>query len=194
MTKDSNMVSPFSFSGELAKTYIKKDKVHYLKLATNQGEYWIKVAKKIRKDLLSLYIGSQIEVVGTFKQHPKTGEVKYKAQTVILIAQSEENRYNETRAESVSLLPVVETETKSQAKILICQKSNCWKKGGKRVCEELESILSDRGIDQEISIKKTGCLKKCKQAPTLVMMPDKARYVKVKPKQVADLIDKHLIK
>lgn len=193
MTNLSNSASLFNFTGKLVKTYNKKDQVRYIKLITEEGEYWIKVAKKIRKNLASLYIGCRLEVLGTFKQHPKTGEVKYKARTVILIPATEEDQTITPPSKLVSASLDLKIETKSKAKVLICTKSNCWKKGGKKVCQQLQSILSDRGLDQEVNIKKTGCLKKCKQAPTLVMLPDKARYSQVKPKHVADLIDKHLI-
>lgn len=97
------------------------------------------------------------------------------------------------KTKTVSLLPVLDSKTKSKAKVLVCQKSNCWKKGGKKVCQELESILSDRGLTKEIPIQKTGCLKQCKKAPALVMMPDKARYNQVKPQQVEKMVEKHLI-
>jgi (2Fe-2S) ferredoxin len=97
------------------------------------------------------------------------------------------------KTQTLSLLPLLKSKIKSKAKVLICQKSNCWKKGGQKVCTEIESILSDRGLAEEIPIQKTGCLKQCKKAPALVMMPDKACYNKVKPKQVAKIIEKHLI-
>ena len=77
--------------------------------------------------------------------------------------------------------------------MLVCQKSNCWKKGGKEVYAELETALSDRHLDGVIPVKKTGCLGKCKKAPNLVMLPDKARYTQVKPKQIPNLVAKHLL-
>ena len=85
-------------------------------------------------------------------------------------------------------------EAKSKAKVLFCQKSTCWKKGGKAACKALKAELKNRGLAERVEIKTTGCLKKCGKAPNVVMMPDKARYSKVKPKQVTKLIDKHLVK
>ena len=194
MTKPNGIVTSFSFRGKLSKIQTKKKKVKYIKLVTDEGKYWIKITKKLRSKVSSLSRGSQIEVAGKSKQHSKTGKVKYKAKTIIVIPQDAEQANKvKTKTKTVSLLPVFDTKIKSKAKVLICQKSNCWKKGGEKVYEKLESILSDRGLTEKISIKKTGCLKKCKQAPTLVMMPDKARYTKVKPKQIPDLVEKHLI-
>ena len=192
MSKASKIVAPFNFSGELSKISYKKKTIKHIKLVTEQGKYWIRVPKKLRKKIASLSCGSQLEVKGTSKQHPKTGKSKYKAQTVVLIPQ-ETQQTDIPKTKTVSLLPVFDSKSKSKAKVLICQKSNCWKKGGAKVCQELESILSDRQLSKEIPIKKTGCLKQCKKAPALVMMPDKARYSKVKPQQVRGLVEKHLI-
>lgn len=192
MTKASSILAPFHFSGKLTKISYNKKKIKYIKLVAEQGKYWIKVPKKLREKVLSLSKGCQLEIAGQSKQHPKTGKTKYKAQSIALIPHDAQQTV-EPKTKTVSLLPVFDSKLKSKAKVLICQKSNCWKKGGKKVCEELESILGDRGLIGEIPIKKTGCLKQCKKAPALVMMPDKARYNRVKTKQVAQLVEKHLI-
>lgn len=190
MSKTKKIVTPFSFNGKLSKVSYKKKKIKYIKLKTEDGKYWIRIPQKLREQIASFSRGSQLTVTGESKQQLKTGKIRYKAQTVVLIPPEKKDFQPKTK--SVSLLPVFDSKTKSKAKVLICQKSNCWKKGGKQVYEELESTLSDRGL-REIPIEKTGCLKQCKKAPTMVMMPDKARYSKVKPKQVSKLVDKHLI-
>ena len=192
MTKADKIVAPFNFKGKLTKISFKKKKIQYIKLATDEGKYWLKIPKKLRTKIASLSKGSQLEVAGSSKQYLKTGKTKYKAETVVLIPQAKSETPT-VKTKTVSLLPVFDSKTKSQAKVLVCQKSNCWKKGGKQVCETIESVLRDRGLSQQIPIKKTGCLKQCKKAPALVMLPDKARYSKVKPKQISDLVEKHLI-
>jgi NADH:ubiquinone oxidoreductase subunit E len=82
---------------------------------------------------------------------------------------------------------------KPKAKVLVCQKSNCWQRGGKEVCQQLNKICSAYNFDGSIDIKTTGCLGKCGQAPNIVMLPDKTRHSKIKPKQIPALIEKHLI-
>ncbi|MGL5942190.1 MAG: (2Fe-2S) ferredoxin domain-containing protein [Waterburya sp.] len=194
MNKVCNIANSFRLKGRLTKIHTQKSKIKYIKLATEQGKYWLKIPKKLRTSISSLSTGCQLEVLGISKKHPKTDKVKYKAQTVILIAPKQEPETTPTiKTKTVSLLPVLNTEVKSKAQVLICQKSNCWKNGGKEVCQQLENSLGDRKLTKKIPIKKTGCLKKCKQAPNVVMMPDKARYSKVKPKQVENLVEKHLI-
>lgn len=186
------MSESFNFNGKLSKIAYKQKRIKYLKLKTEQGKYWLKIPKQLSKQLASLAPGCQLEVEGKVKQ-TKTGKTKYKADTVAVLAPDTSAKPSEPKTKTVSLLPVFNSKIKSKAKVLICQKSNCWKKGGQQVCAEIESILSDRGLTKEIPIQKTGCLKQCKKAPALVMMPDKARYNKVKPKQVVDMVEKHLI-
>ncbi|MEM6614221.1 MAG: (2Fe-2S) ferredoxin domain-containing protein [Cyanobacteria bacterium P01_C01_bin.72] len=192
MTKASKIVTSFNFRGELDKIAYEKKKIKYIKLVTEQDAQWIKIPKKLRPKVANLSPGCRLEVEGSTKQNLKTGKVKHKAQMVVVLAQ-DSVATPEIRVKTASLLPIFNKKTKPKAKVLICQKSNCWKKGGKEVCSKIESILSDLGLSKEIPIKKTGCLKQCKKAPALVMLPDKARYNKVKPKQVEKMVAKHLI-
>jgi (2Fe-2S) ferredoxin len=193
MSKTSSMIASFNFKGKLSKIAYKQKKIKYLKLETAKGKYWLKIPKQLSKQLAGLSPGCQLEVEGKVKQHPETGKLKYKAKRVAVVAPEVSAILPKVKTKTVSLLPLFDSKIKSKAKVLICQKSNCWKKGGQKVCAEIESVLSDRGLTGEIPIQRTGCLKQCKKAPALVMMPDKARYNQVKPKQVAEMVEKHLI-
>jgi (2Fe-2S) ferredoxin len=206
MAKTSKNITSFNFIGKLSQIADQKNqqkKIKYLKLETEEGSYWIKIPRQLRKQIPSLPPGCQLEIRGRAEQRLKTGKIskiKYKAQTIIIIASESLVELNapiqaKTKAQIASLLTVLDgkIQPKPKAKVLICSKSNCWKKGGQKVCDAIESALSDRDLTQEIPIKKTGCLKQCKKAPTLVMMPDKARYNKVQPKQAREMVEKHLL-
>jgi NADH:ubiquinone oxidoreductase subunit E len=176
----SNLLTEFSFSGELSKIIKKQDKIKYLQLAIDDRLYWIKVAKASRENL-KLETGSQLKISGIKKQL-KTGKVKFIATTIESIA----------RLEAVTIDREV-FKIKPKAKVLVCQKPNCWQRGGKEVCQQLNKICSAYNFDGSIDIKTTGCLGKCGQAPNIVMLPDKTRHSKIKPKQIPALIEKHLI-
>ena len=193
MAKDSNTVAPFNFNGKLSKISYQKKKIKYIKLVTESDKYWIKIPKKLREKIDNLSPGCQLQVEGEAKHNAKKGKTKHKAQTVMVIATEESEIPVAVKTKTVSLQPVFDSKVKSKAKVLICQKSNCWKKGGKKVCAEIETKLQDLGLAEAIPIKKTGCLKQCKKAPALVMMPDKAVYKQVQPKQVGKMVEKHLI-
>ena len=195
MTKSSKYkTSQFTFVGRLSKIKLKGGKIKYLKLVTGDRKYWIKINKQVRKNLdRDLAVGCPLEITGKQKQRLKTGKSKFKADGVKIIAHASESKVAHLKQKQVSLAPIGARKKKSAAKVLVCQKSNCWKRGGKEICEQLETAFCDRGLDNLIQIKKTGCLKKCKKAPNLVMMPDKTAYSNVKPKQIPDLVEKHLI-
>ena len=80
---------------------------------------------------------------------------------------------------------------RKKAQILVCQKSDCQKRGAGKVCKVLSEVLSDRGLEEHVTIKKTGCLKKCKAGPNLVIMPNKARYSRISSAEIPDVIEKH---
>lgn len=71
----------------------------------------------------------------------------------------------------------------------MCQKSGYLKRGGKRLCQELEATLCDRGLQDQVKIERTGCLKRCSQAPNLVLMPGKTRLSGMHPDAIATLIE-----
>ena len=177
-------VSEFSFEGRFLDFVIKDGyKLKGLLLATADGECYVKLAKHLRFAFdLRLPKGTWLQVGGTKKYNAKKEEVKLKAERVVAVSSS---------MQATLPSPIKEKPKKGKKQtILMCQKSDCMKRGGKTLCQILESELSDRGLQNQVNIKGTGCMKKCKAGPNLVM-PDKTRYTKVKPSQVAILVDKH---
>lgn len=182
------LVSPFTIEGKLEDLVTKShDCIKYLQLVTEHGQYQIKVAKEVRKTLSTkkLQTGCLVKVTGMRKHNIKKGEVKHKAYEIELL----EKPIIEKAVAHSSKSAVA---TKPKAKVLFCQKSTCWKKGGKAAWETLKAQLQSRGIADQVEVKTVGCLKQCKKAPNIVIMPDKARYSKVKPKQISSLIEEHL--
>jgi (2Fe-2S) ferredoxin len=64
------------------------------------------------------------------------------------------------------------------------------KRGGKAICQALETVLSDRGLTDQVTIKGTGCMKNCGKGPNLVM-PGAVRYCKIDATEIPDLVDRH---
>ncbi|MEM9217636.1 MAG: (2Fe-2S) ferredoxin domain-containing protein [Cyanobacteria bacterium P01_F01_bin.150] len=77
------------------------------------------------------------------------------------------------------------------SRILICKKSKCRKRGGDAVGESVERSLSELGLSDQVSVKYTGCMDRCKAGPNMVFMPGKVKYTRVKPGKVPDLIQNH---
>lgn len=179
----SKEVSAFSLEGKfLGFEFEDGYKRKYLRLETSEGEYCIKLAKYLRSSFqLDLQAGEWVQIFGEKKLNPKKGALKLKAERVLCIA----------HRQTTTPVPPPTQPSKAKASILVCQKSDCMKRGGRGVCQALQAALGDRGLENEVTIKGTGCLKQCKAGPNIVMMPDKTRYTRVQAEQIPELIDKH---
>ncbi|MDB9457501.1 (2Fe-2S) ferredoxin domain-containing protein [Dolichospermum circinale CS-1225] len=176
-------VTEFCFEGRFLDFVIKDGyKLKGLLLWTSEGECYIKLAKHLRSAFdLRLLQGTWLQVVGTKQYNAKKDQVTLVAERVMAASAD---------MGTVTAQNLAKTKPDKVQTILVCQKSDCMKRGGKALCQALESELTNHGLENSVAIKGTGCMKNCKAGPNLVM-PDKTRYSKVKAEQVADLIDKH---
>ncbi|MBF2075991.1 MAG: (2Fe-2S) ferredoxin domain-containing protein [Synechococcales cyanobacterium C42_A2020_086] len=183
-------------------------KLKLLRISTSTGEYRIKLPKELRPRLYySLTPGEWIQVSGYQKCHLLKGTTKLKAYHVVPALPTavdpslvEQRPLPTPRLQSVVSPPVSPTpqhqansQANSNAKkatILVCQKSDCCKRGGSAVMRALQASLDERGLAEEVVIKGTGCMKRCKAGPN-VIMPDKTRYSQIRPEAIPDLLEKH---
>lgn len=175
----SKEVSEFCLEGRFIEFVIKDGyKLKGLLLGTYDGEYYVKLAKNLRYNFdWRLQPGTWLQVVGEKKCDRKSGKVALKAERVM--------------ASTGHISAPTQTKApQKKATILMCQKSDCMKRGGKTLCQALEAALSDRGLEDQVTIKATGCMKNCKGGPNIVM-PDKTRYSRIQADQVPLLMDKH---
>ncbi|WP_341526519.1 (2Fe-2S) ferredoxin domain-containing protein [Nostoc sp. UHCC 0302] len=195
-------VSEFCLEGIFLDFVIKDGyKLKGLLLGTPEGERYVKLAKHLRGAFdLRLPAGTWLQVVGYKKYDLKHDKITLKAERVMAARRSEDGIVEDAKRGGVSSIePPKESAlvdqakvkpAKSKATILVCQKSDCMKRGGKAVCQALEAALSDRGLEDQVTIKGTGCMKNCKAGPNLVM-PDKTRYSRIQAGQVPSLMNKH---
>jgi len=179
----SSQVTEFCFEGRFLDFVIKDGyKLKGLVLWTSEGECYIKLAKHLRSAFdLRLPKGTWLQVVGTKQYNAKKDQVTLVAERVMAASAD---------MGTVTAQNLAKTKPDKVQTILVCQKSDCMKRGGKALCQALESELTNHGLENSVAIKGTGCMKNCKAGPNLVM-PDKTRYSKVKAEQVPALIDKH---
>ncbi|QUY41622.1 (2Fe-2S) ferredoxin domain-containing protein [Acaryochloris sp. 'Moss Beach'] len=177
--------SEFTLSGRFL-TYIlsKGCSVKGIRLATSQGEQDIKLAKSLRPACSGiLQPGAWIQVQGCQKINIKTGKIKLKAKTIMPALPNSSPSSSQQPSELVGNV--------QKGKIRICQKSSCRKRGSQQVLTALNSALQASGQDKEIQLQPMGCIGKCKAGPNLVVLPDKARYTKVKPKNITNILQQH---
>lgn len=191
MCKSKKQVSEFSLEGEIRDVFAKGGELKYLKIATSERFELVKLSKDLRKSFPAVAIpGSVVRLSGERKVKLKTGEAKLKAYSLVLASKSGATAEGGVVVEG-DFGAEKSAASQKKAKILVCQKSGCHKRGAGGVCKALEAALSDRGLAEQVTIKKTGCLKKCKAGPNIVMMPNKERYSKIDPEEIPELIEKH---
>ncbi len=191
MCKSKKEVSQFSLEGEIQEAIAKDGKLKYLKIATSERLELVKLSKELRKSFPPIAIpGSVVRVSGEKKLDPKTGKVKLKADSQVLVSKSGATADGGVVVEA-DFGAQKSAPSQKKAKILVCQKSDCNKRGAGGVCKALEAALSDRGLAEQVTIQKTGCLKQCKAGPNIVMLPNKERYSKIDPQEIPELIEKH---
>ncbi|MFN6571423.1 (2Fe-2S) ferredoxin domain-containing protein [Dendronalium sp. ChiSLP03b] len=189
----SREISEFCLEGRFIDFVIKDGyKLKGLLLGTSEGECYVKLAKHLRATFdWRLAPGTWLQVVGQKKHDLKKGEFTFKAERVMAARSEMERVPTITAVQEPPAVDKVKAKTpKTKATILVCQKSDCMKRGGKAVCQALEASLSDRGLEDQVTIKGTGCMKNCKAGPNLVM-PDKTRYSRIGAAQVPAIMDKH---
>jgi (2Fe-2S) ferredoxin len=213
MYKSGKQVSEFSLEGEILGLIVEDGcKLKYLRISSDRGvEYLVKLCKELRSFLLPVLTpGLKVQVVGEKELNLKNGKIKLKARSLKL-AQGQKDRSPElldstnlpvavltsdgaiaTRElTSGAAAQTVKAAAKTQTKILVCQKSDCLKRGAGGVCKALENALNSRGLEDKVTVQGTGCLKQCKAGPNIVVMPDKTRYTRIAPAEIPAIIDKH---
>ncbi|MCM0591727.1 MAG: (2Fe-2S) ferredoxin domain-containing protein [Gloeotrichia echinulata DVL01] len=170
-------LSELNFEGQfLGFVGDKPQKFKYMHLATPSGKVKIKLSQELRVSVgLSLVPGEQIRVDGICKLNPQTGKIKLKADGV----------------QQVGFCPIQNLPSQPKAKIQICQKSGCLKRGGKGLLSDLEKTLCDRGLLDKVTIEHTDCQKRCSSAPNCILHIGKKQYKKVHPQAIASLLENH---
>ncbi|MGK7922536.1 MAG: (2Fe-2S) ferredoxin domain-containing protein [Trichodesmium sp.] len=212
MSKSKKQMKKFHLEGQIQEIIIKDGyKLKYIDVETAAGNnYIVKIAKSIRRNLSSVLVpGLKVKITGEMTVIKKTGEQELKAFKII--PDFSNNSITPCKNHPVELVevsssPIVElklpaterTCSKSQekcaakkAQILVCQKSDCQKRGANKVCKALSEALNDHGLEDQVTIKKTGCLKKCKAGPNMVIMPNKAKYSRINSAEIPQVIKKH---
>jgi (2Fe-2S) ferredoxin len=180
----------------------KKGKVKRFELETPQGKFWFKIPHKLHKKInCRLYPYVSLEARGRVKVCPKKAKFKLKLKHIKILSNDPDplpfNLSFLSLTSGYDIAPEYNMafeksdSAESKGKILLCKKSPCWKRGGKLIYEEIVDELKDKGLEDHVSVKKTGCMGHCKSAPNLVVLPDNIRYKRFKQKNINSLIETH---
>ncbi|HBB30359.1 MAG TPA: hypothetical protein DDZ80_23570 [Cyanobacteria bacterium UBA8803] len=180
-----NQVSSFQLEGQFVGFLGKPGgQLKYLRILVAQQELRIKLAKDLRKTLgQELVLGEQIQVFGEKKFKGNLSEHKLKAYHV--------NRLDPNSSPNTCLSQVLPSP--KSGKILLCQKSDCLKRGGKKLYNAVQQALCGLGLEGHIKIEATSCQKRCKQAPNMVLMPGKVKCGQISADAIATLIEEYYL-
>jgi (2Fe-2S) ferredoxin len=188
-------------------------KLKYLLLRTVDRDVSIEIPKELRAGMVyQLDLGDRIRCAGTqkkFKLKASAIEKVVRVASVLTRFHGRTLRFPQMETRPERLAPVENRSARlervvaapaneSKVKILICQKSHCLKNGGKEVYLALTEQLDSHNLNNSVTVECTGCLKLCKQAPNLVVLPvgvasalwNQSSYHNVRTSQIPAIISK----
>jgi len=77
---------------------------------------------------------------------------------------------------------------------LICGGTGCHASGAIKVKQLMQEEIDKRGYSDQVKIVETGCNGFCAQGPIIVVYPEGVIYMSIKPDDVPELIEEHLVK
>ena len=83
--------------------------------------------------------------------------------------------------------------TTEKMSVLVCGGTGCTSGNSKIIFENLKTKVAAAGIENKVDIILTGCFGLCSKGPIVVVYPDGAFYTHVKPEQVDDIVNDHLV-
>lgn len=177
-------IQPFSLTGVV--TAIDEEKGPYPKaiyLIHNEEIFRIKLTKLARQSLEHLPgLADIVQVCGEREYKPDKDQFRYRAYTCHILAQSPQ------KSPSSKAMIRPEKGVTQAGKILVCQKSNCCRRGGTLIWAELSQEIASQGLEGQITLKAVGCIGECNRGPALVVMPSKSRFTRVTPSQIPQIV------
>lgn len=169
-------------------------------LEVDQEHIAIQLPKELRAHAKSsLTVGDRLCCLGKSQVDFKAGIIKLKAYQVFFLAPTENTLASSIPAATPGSIswplpnpqsPCASPQAKA-AKILVCRKSGCQKRGGRQMVAALEQVLRDYHLQDQVEICYTGCQKRCSKAPTLTVMPGKHHYESINPRNLAAVVEEH---
>lgn len=77
---------------------------------------------------------------------------------------------------------------------MVCGGTGCTSSGSRKIIEEFNKEIAAVGLNEEVKVIKTGCFGLCALGPIVVVYPEGSFYSMVKPEDVKEIVDEHLLK
>ena len=78
--------------------------------------------------------------------------------------------------------------------VMICGGTGCTSSGSDKVAAAFEAEIVTAGLENEVKVIRTGCFGMCALGPIVVIYPEGSFYSMVKPEDVPEIVNEHLLK
>ncbi|MDJ0598757.1 MAG: (2Fe-2S) ferredoxin domain-containing protein [Crocosphaera sp.] len=188
----SNQTIPFQLQGKFVGfTYKSNGQSKSLILAVGERELRVKIDKSLRDtQALNILPGDWISITGEQEFKGNFTKLKLKAYEITRLSC---NAKCDKEKENDATVTIQGKTCPKKGKILLCNKSDCAKRGGRQLHRILEKTLCNLGLENHVTIEKTSCQKRCGKAPNMILMPGKSKHSKPNPKAIAELLEEHYL-
>ncbi len=117
----------------------------------------------------------------------------------MLNLQSPITSYQELLAVGAQLKPLLDSRLNLGARagvprqILVCGGTGCHASASEQIVANFQEQIVQEGLSGVVQAGITGCFGFCEKGPIVKIFPDDVFYVQVKPEDVSDIIDTHII-
>jgi NADH-quinone oxidoreductase subunit F len=77
--------------------------------------------------------------------------------------------------------------------ILVCGGTGCHASESQEIVSNFQQIIAKEGLGSVVRASATGCFGFCEKGPIVKVFPDDVFYVQVKPDDVAEIVDTHIV-
>ena len=78
--------------------------------------------------------------------------------------------------------------------VLICGGTGCKASESDEIRNKLKQLIEEYGLEDEVQVVMTGCFGFCEKGPIVKVLPDNTFYVQVKPFDVIEIVEEHIVK
>ncbi|MDF2892453.1 MAG: NADH-quinone oxidoreductase subunit [Clostridia bacterium] len=78
--------------------------------------------------------------------------------------------------------------------VMICRGTGCTSSNSEQIVKNFEELIKKHGLDNEVVVERTGCFGLCALGPIVIIYPEASFYSLVKPEDVEEIVNEHLIK
>ena len=92
-------------------------------------------------------------------------------------------------------IPVVSKEKPTSTvkkHVLVCSDTGCLAAEGSAIYDSLAAEVKNKGLENEVSVVKTGCFGFCEPGPCVKILPEDISYIRVSSADVPEIVSSHL--